>query len=430
MTSRALAARRKRVLSANNRVGFGVLVLSACLSFVFAGMISYLTLYHVPVWLTWGGDQLFTHFRSITDKSVVRKIMSATNLTLLEFQNNHLALKVPVVLSASLTRCNLATMLNIMTAKRANFVSSRITSSIQGVVFIEEVETSINDFRRRSANPDVVKLGESEFFWNQNLVGIDNQFAQEWLYGCAPELMKGGKEFIDSFDANEVAGFSGSLIGRGTNFRLADRGFLNIVIEGTQHWLLVKADRVPPQGIHQNESITLWLSSVYPNVTTEFTPTEALLRPGDMIFVPEGFLFGFESTSNISTSMLKLRSHEVGEAQQLIFEATRRFNRKSFKGAENLLRKALSQDSDSYIALHQLGRVLEAEGDMDAAEEQYRRSVLKNRRTGYSFERIASIQFAKQNYKGAAATIRLASKNNALTDILISLNETVQFYLI
>lgn len=430
MTSRALAARRKRVLSANNRVGFGVLALSACLSFVFAGMISYLTLYHLPVWLTWGGDQLFTHFRSITERPVVRNILSATNLTLNEFQSNHLGLKVPVVLSAPSARCNRATMLNFLAAKRANFVSSRITSSIPGVVLIEEVETSISDFRKRSANPDVVTLEESEFFWSQ-LLGIDDQFAQEWLYGCAPELMQGGKEFIDSFDANEVAGFSGSLIGRGTNFRLADRGFLNIVIEGTQRWLLIKADRVPPQGIHQNESVSSWLASVYPNVTTEFTPTEALLRPGDMLFVPEGYLFGFESASNISTSMVKYRTHEVGEEQHLIFEAARRFSRQDLKGAENLLRKTLSQDSGStYIALHQLGRVLEAQGDLEAAEEQYRRSVLKNRRTGYSFERIASIQFAKKDYKGAAHTIRLASKNKAITDSLISLNETVQFYLI
>jgi len=251
---------------------------------------------------------------------------------------------------------------------------------------------------------------------------------------CAPNLMHQNeeKDLIESFDdASSRIGLTSSLRNQGSNFKISS-GFINVVVEGEQYWVLIRSELVPANtGIHPSETVSRWIERSYPNVTTEFTPSEATLGAGDMLFVPEGYYFAFVTKSDISTSLVKFRKPEVGEAYQAYIEGKSRFGRRDYKGAERLFRKALEKkDGYSHIILEELALTLEKMMDFESAEEHYRRAIYINKRSVVAYERLVRLQHGRSNIAAAAATVKLAAKHNALSAELLKLNESISFLLL
>ena len=428
-------------------VGLGLLAGSAALSFCFAGIICWVSVVHVPVFLSWGADQLWEHFQQITDRPVIRSYLHLeSNLTLDVFIDKHLNPRVPVAMSSPIgcdhtRRAGLRRLLDSVDVARNRLVATRIEelhskSTASGshlLLSMESFETTFSDFRHRSANPKTLGSYEAEFAWNVEL-GLEQEqtFLKNVLYDCPPSMLlpHQARSVLDAFDSPSGISLTTSLRGQGPHF-MQSAGFVNAVVEGIQHWVLVKSDKVPPCGIHPNESVATWLAKSYPLVSTDYSPLEVVLNQGDVLFVPEGYFYGYETTSNISTSLLKFRVEDIGEAWQMLQEARKRMDRHEWKSAEKLLKKAMTLDGGvNHVVLEELGLVYESLLDYDSANDHYRRAIFKNKRSALAFERLASLQIRQQAYPSAKATIEQAAKQQALTPRLLKMNETVAFLLL
>jgi len=411
------------------------LALSAGLSLLFASLICWTMIRYVPI----AADFVFEQLKSVVDdqlgaqssskRKTVRNVMTAKNNVSFSELSDLLETRTPVVLRTNHPLCgNRVGQLFKSSAKLSLSVSTISTDGDRTTSLVSYTHT-LESFRRRSTNPRAAAIGESEFVWSNQALG--SSAVTELVQECKPELRaepssqeKSGA--FDLFDA-EIA-ISMALRGQGTNFMHERASFLNTVVEGEQHWIVFRLDKLPPEGIHGNESVTRWLSEYYSNVTTENTPWEAVLSIGDSLFVPEGHLFAFYSTSNVSTSVVKFRSEEPGEAQQMLSEGRRKLVKRDYKGAEKLLRKALTLDGGANYRVYELlGSALEASKDYDGAEDHYRRALFLNRRNSEVYAKLLSLQLARKNLVDAKLTIAGAMRNNALSS---NLNKTMGLMLL
>lgn len=408
------------------------LALSAGLSLLFATLICWSMISYVPRI----ADVVFEQLKSVVDdqlaqsdskRRTVRNVMTAKNNVSLSDMSELVDSRTPVVLRTSHALCGNRVGQLFKSSARLSLSVSKISTYSDRTTSLVSSTHTVESFRRRSTNPSAAAVGECDFVWSNQAFG--SSAVTELVQECKPEMRAepSSQERSGAFDLFDAEiGISMALRGQGTNFMHERASFLNTVVEGEQHWIVFRLDKLPPEGIHGNESVTRWLSEYYPNVTTEYTPWEAVLSLGDSLFVPEGHLFAFYSTSNVSTSVVKFRSEEPGEAHQMFSEGRRKLGKRDYKGAEKLLRKALTLDGGANYRVYELlGSALEASKDYDGAEDQYRRALFLNRRNSEVYVKLLSLQLARKNLEDAKLTISGAVRNNALSSSLLGLKNTM-----
>lgn len=431
-------ARRKRVLQHNSPVAIATIIVAGLLSLLFATLLCYVSINYLPYWANYVKHKAVEFIDTLSVVSVVRRyITPQSNISMDVFTDNYLNLELPVVLTTGPSYDNKRIQQLFDLEGRHMNISCTISTIVNSDDSVIEIRTipnlKLSSYRHRSTNTES-RSNIIEYIWNdRDLVSrIGHEEIKNWLKNARPAMLQqnDGMLLFDSFD-DPNPGMSMSLLGHGTNF-MQSRAFLNVLIEGSQHWLLFKSDKLPHSGIHPFESLSQWTVESYPHVNDDLTPLEATLHAGDTLFVPEGYLYAYQTSSNISTSIqLFKKSEEIGGPYHLQSEGKRKMDRGEFKSAKSLYVKAGALDGGrNYALLEELGFVLERLQDYEGAEEHYKKSLLKNKRHPLAYERLASLLIERKKLDAARATMKLAVKNNAATRRLLKLNETLEFLLL
>mmetsp|Transcript_75782 Transcript_75782/g.214244 ORF Transcript_75782/g.214244 Transcript_75782/m.214244 type:complete len:478 (+) Transcript_75782:63-1496(+) len=95
---------------------------------------------------------------------------------------------------------------------------------------------------------------------------------------------------------------------------------LQMTAHGWKRWFLYHPADNPPGGVHGGWPILDWLHRVYPALRGRWAPRECIQKPGDVIYVPEGW---YHAVVNLADSVgVSLQRHDfMVESVRLEFEA-------------------------------------------------------------------------------------------------------------
>ena len=409
-----------------------MLLVAALLSMVIAMTIAIVSTQLLPLLVTFIQDSVHEWVVDATGKkssgppAVLRKYVSsipAVNMSLHEF-DRYESTQMPIVLTsaaASADYCEafLAKVLDLVVPV------SRIAQHTSGAVGMTVHNQTLAEFRAKLSAAECSPEDNitAEFVWATS-IPVDGLPAIPW-----PLTSQILRKFDDDQGRLKLSMASN---GRGTNL-MSSRAFINYVIEGEQHWTLFKPKKdtaMPP--IHPSESIVSYIAYGYVYNTTDITtPFEARLRPGDTIFVPDGFSYAFSTVGggNFSTSFLRfVERAELGTWYSFFYEGMRALGKGDGSAALKLLKKAVAiengeSSSNAWLAL---GVAQEELGEAEAAEASYRTSAILNRRNADAYARLASLQSKTSKLAAAKTTIAVAQRLLALNLELLRLNESLQ----
>jgi len=192
---------------------------------------------------------------------------------------------------------------------------------------------------------------------------------------------------------------------------------INFVTKGEQHWVLFAPNKIPPMyGINPyNETLRKWLRVVYPNIKTKMTPYEVIQKPGEALYVPEGYFYAYMSQTEHSESVLmKSKLEEVGTAFYYNLRGWERMNAQDFKGAEKLFRLGMRETDASYVIYASLADALQAQGDYVAAEQAYRDALNQNKRNAFVIQSLIDLVRVNPKKSQKKVTEELSALSDAL----------------
>lgn len=204
--------------------------------------------------------------------------------------------------------------------------------------------------------------------------------------------------------------------GRGPAFRQG-RQFWAEAVHGTLQWVLFHPQSLPAAGYGANETMSAWMTHVYPKITARDAPVLVSQSPGQVIYVPEGWFYTYSSATPLAAAVMQQSAVEqVGSPLYCLQEGRRRLSLGDVHGAQEVLMagvdKTMRTGAGQWIAyltslmgragvegptgdgrgripfhlLLELGAVYTAQGETSLAEVAFRDAISYNARYTPSFE--------------------------------------------
>ena len=387
-----------------------MIALSGAISLCFACSLTFLFVYMAPVILNYVQDgilELLTYLRGSGDTSMITAMEAAKgipvnwlpvtmNLTKEHFYSTYYQKEVVVFPGRVLAEER---------AQKEAFKLAHRGSSKKVMVheFTEGTERtpcrkSMNEFRRMKVTRErvVSKWGRRK---------PDNIFMEESSQLLAKSVSKEKSSNIDvakrglTLDLGGAYKFTTVHNGSGPPFRQSRHRIFE-VIEGSTKWVFFHPNALPTIGYSHVDHYTIWMQEVYPLVSPLFSPLQLILRPGDVLYIPEGYYYTYTAESASASMVLQEALFEdAGAELYCLHEGDKRLAASDFTGAAKLFSMGLElkdktgrgQGRYSHRLLMSLGNVHEMLGSFESAETAYRDAISQNARHISAYESYMAV---------------------------------------
>lgn len=197
------------------------------------------------------------------------------------------------------------------------------------------------------------------------------------------------------------------------------------VMYGQVQWVLFHPQSLPAIGYSVNESLSQWMDSVYPHISSRDAPVLVMQRPGEVLYVPEGWFYAYRADADSPVAAMLVQEAkltQLGSLYNFLVEGRRRLELGDATGAKEILQSAVdkSKTGGSFLSyfsgltqimgrttvmdnptgngrgripftlLLELGTVLNAQGETEAEEVAYRDAISFNSRYAKLYELYVS----------------------------------------
>lgn len=218
--------------------------------------------------------------------------------------------------------------------------------------------------------------------------------------------------------------FTTVLNGTGPPFRQG-RHRLYEVLEGTTQWLFFHPNALPTVGYSEVDHYTSWMKDVYPSVSPLFSPLQLTLRPGYVLYIPEGYYYTYTAETAMASMILQEASMEdAGTELYCLGEGAKRMSAGDYMGAVKLFNMGLDlpdesdngQGRHSHLLLMSLGRVHEEMGSLESAETAYRDAISQNSRHTPAYFRYMTVimrDYEEKKHEAATKIVESTSSHSS-----------------
>jgi tetratricopeptide (TPR) repeat protein len=164
------------------------------------------------------------------------------------------------------------------------------------------------------------------------------------------------------------------------------------LLSGRVKWFLFRPHQLPKHGFDPFESIYEWVYKVYPKLPTAEKPIEFIQEPGQMLIIPEGYYYAYINLAEERSVAIMQVSEEFNLAGKLYYvsEALKRAALAETSEALAFLQMAAHLGGDPWLN-YLMGRMHHSVGNLEEAEDQFKRAVAGNLRDPRAYEALISL---------------------------------------
>eukprot|EP00747_Dinoflagellata_sp_TGD_P170962 gnl/TRDRNA2_/TRDRNA2_203822_c0_seq1.p1 gnl/TRDRNA2_/TRDRNA2_203822_c0~~gnl/TRDRNA2_/TRDRNA2_203822_c0_seq1.p1 ORF type:complete len:563 (-),score=89.94 gnl/TRDRNA2_/TRDRNA2_203822_c0_seq1:75-1763(-) len=137
---------------------------------------------------------------------------------------------------------------------------------------------------------------------------------------------------------------------------------VHLTMHGVKRWLLYPPQANPPGGVHGSWPIFDWLRNVYPDLKESQKPLECIQKPGDVLYIPEGWYHAVVNLADSVAVSLQRRHLTTDIMSTEVSSKTATEPKQIIKGAKKLL-KLQPADLDARMRIGEAYRDLGKEDE-------------------------------------------------------------------
>ena len=192
----------------------------------------------------------------------------------------------------------------------------------------------------------------------------------------------------------------------------------NELIHGEKRWYLYAPGAIPKEGFSPWETHIEWLDVVSPSLAQKDRPLEVTQRPGEVLYIPEGWYHATVSLSDLTVAITQQTNHASEDGfYDYTMIGTEAMKERRYEKALNYFSRALSLCYDANI-LRKIGEAYEKLGNFVQAQRLFLMSIERNYRHPASYIDLIGILIDNKDSRRAEEILELADRHGVILPTL------------
>lgn len=217
-----------------------------------------------------------------------------------------------------------------------------------------------------------------------------------------------------------------------TNSRLIEvsDGFLALSLRGSLRWLLFQPDRIPKGGYNNIATVKDILLSDEATLQKQETVRIFVQREGEFVYIPQGWLFGFEVASDTKDFVTSLHFGEVksdpSSYHQFYMSAKEKLENGDIAGAIRHFKLGLSISRNALL-LEGLADAMQRNEQFIASEEFYREALSLNPKAVTVYSKLIHllITHANRDISDEVTDLLVQAEKSGVKDHVLSAVQSI-----